>query len=139
MGWLGRTFCARNPHIEHGYEHLVFVITDGDGDEDELVLVAMTSHPTESDVACILVPNDPECRTIPRRLLNRPSAIAYKDTMVCTVETLARAINNGGFKDCARVPLSLVWRIQDGALASADLVHPKALPLIQEAVGLRPT
>jgi len=138
MTWLGRTFRAINPYIESGVPHLHFVITDGEEEEDELVLVAMTSSTTKCPAHCTLNPSDADCQDLSEFLKMR-STVVYQDAMVCTIETLCAAINNGSFQAGPRTGDALIQRIQDGALLARNLVPRKALKLVEEAVSARST
>lgn len=134
MGWPGKTYFGKNPFIKDAEEHLHFVLTSAEDDNDKIAVVGMTSIDDAIASPCILDPDDEDCANI-TKFLTRRSTIAYFNVRTPTVSEFCAGIGKVMHRH-ADVPLSLVKRIQDGLLAVEEHVNPEAIELIKKERGL---
>jgi hypothetical protein len=136
MGWGGRTFIMKDPAIVDAKDHLRFIITSADDEDNEILHVGLTSCPYGTEASCILKPGDKDCSEIVR-FLTRRSTIAYWDARICKVSALLAGMKYKGYKNGPVVPVGLVRRIQDGAATVRGSMNPKALKLLDAELAMR--
>ena len=109
----GDTYRATAEYL-HEDDHLYFVISDPQLNQDVVAVVALSSWSPHKDQSCILEPDD-------HPFVRQRSCIYYPDARCLEMENLRRAFRGGILELHNPASPLLLEQIQEGAAASPDL------------------